>query len=124
MVWNGVGVVDAPDSAYWPVMNGTFWPTSILASSLSVVKSVGVERMLALLSFSSARTSSPRLSTWPLRPGILTTPFIMPTFKPVPADSGFFAMPRMFWPVPPKFVPPNSLAGDVVVAPVPLRSCH
>ncbi len=50
MVWNGVGVVAAPVTAYEPVMNGTFWPMMILASSLSRVSSVGVDRMLALLS--------------------------------------------------------------------------
>ncbi len=47
MVWNGCTVVVPPVVAYWPVMNGTFWPTMMRASSLSSVSSVGVDRMLA-----------------------------------------------------------------------------
>ena len=50
IVWNGFTVVDVPVVAYWPVMNGTFWPTMIRASSLSSVSSVGVDRMLAFAS--------------------------------------------------------------------------
>ena len=40
------------------VTNGTFWPTTISASSLSVVRIVGAERTFTPVSFSSAVTTA------------------------------------------------------------------
>ena len=48
MVWNGLSRRRVPVLVNWPVMNGTFWPTTIFASSLSSVIRFGVDRMLAL----------------------------------------------------------------------------
>ena len=61
IVWNGCTVDVEPVVAYWPVTNGTFWPTMMRASSLSSVSSVGVDRMLAPTSVSSARARNARL---------------------------------------------------------------
>ena len=44
---------------YWPVRNGTSWPTLITASWLSSVMTDGVDRMLFLPSLRSAVTSAP-----------------------------------------------------------------
>jgi hypothetical protein len=45
MVWKGL-VVAVPVLVNWPVMKGTFSPTTILASSLSSVIRFGVLTML------------------------------------------------------------------------------
>ena len=44
-VWNGLTVplVEVPVLENWPVRKGTFWPMTILASSLSRVSRLGVE---------------------------------------------------------------------------------
>ena len=57
MVWNGL-VVAVPVLVNWPVMNGTFSPTTILASSLSRVIRFGVETMLVLAWVWIARASA------------------------------------------------------------------
>jgi hypothetical protein len=47
MVWNGLTVpLLELLLVYWPVTKGTFWPITILASSLSSVSRLGVDRML------------------------------------------------------------------------------
>ncbi len=47
MVWNGLTEpLVAPVLVNWPVTKGTFWPITILASSLSSVSRLGVDRML------------------------------------------------------------------------------
>ena len=61
MVWNGFVLVPAV-LVYWPVRIGTFWPTLMVASSLSRVIRFGVDRMLALPSDSSACATAPRPS--------------------------------------------------------------
>jgi len=47
MVWNGLTEPSLlPVLVNWPVTKGTFWPITILASWLSSVSRLGVERML------------------------------------------------------------------------------
>ena len=58
IVWNGL-VVEVPVLVKLPVMNGTFWPTTIFASSLSSVTRFGVDRMFVPVVLSSARASAP-----------------------------------------------------------------
>ena len=57
MVWNGL-VLAVPVLVNWPVTNGTFWPMTILASSLSSVSRLGVDRMLPLAWLSRKRASA------------------------------------------------------------------
>jgi len=61
MVWNGLVLVPAV-LVYWPVRIGTFWPTLMVASSLSRVIRFGVDRIFALPSDSSACATAPRPS--------------------------------------------------------------
>ena len=67
MVWNGL---TAPLllllAVYWPVTKGTFWPMTILASSLSSVSKLGVDSTLESPSACKKRASAPRANT-PLR---------------------------------------------------------
>ena len=56
MVWNGLTAAPAvPVLVNWPVMKGTFSPTTILASSLSSVIRFGVLTMLAFACVCSMR---------------------------------------------------------------------
>ena len=60
IVWNGLTEpLTVLLLVYWPVTKGTFWPTTILASSLSSVSSVGVDRMLPSPFFSRNVASDP-----------------------------------------------------------------
>jgi hypothetical protein len=54
-----VGVAPVPVLVNWPVMKGTFLPTTILASSLSSVIRLGVERMLVVDCVCSSRRWRP-----------------------------------------------------------------
>ena len=84
-----------------------FWPTMMRASSLSSVRSVGVDRMLAPICVSSARARKARFVIVP-RPGMVTVPFITPSARPCPTLPGFTATSMMLLPPPRgvKFVPP------------------
>jgi hypothetical protein len=115
IVWNGVAVVAAPVCAYWPVMNGTFWPMTIFASSLSSVRRFGVERMFALASDSSARARKARFVTVPM-PGMVTWPRTAPRLSPLPRLPMLTAPSMMLVPVPraPKLVPPTACVALVL----------
>ena len=106
MVWNGlfepeVLVVNEP------VMKGTFWPTTIFASSLSSATMLGVARMLASALVSRKRASAPMFHRSP-------TFCRMPKFRP--AGIASVASPVRPWlmapvrltmlPAPVKLVPP------------------
>ena len=123
-VWNGLVVAPPPDGVMnWPVMKGTFWPTTMRASSLSSVRMFGVDRMLAFDIVSSARARTCRLLIVPT-PGNVICPRATPIARPRPMVAGFCATPRMFWPAPPKLVP----ASAPVPPPLPCRwprpPCH
>ena len=78
MVWNGlVGWFVPPVVCvlvYWPVRNGTSWPTLITASWLSSVTTEGVDSTLLRASILSARTSAPISSSSLSVPGSLMVP--------------------------------------------------
>src|SRR5471030_2788598 len=59
MVWKGLVAVPAV-LVNWPVRIGTFWPTRMVATSLSSVIRLGVDRMLVLPSDSSEWAIAPR----------------------------------------------------------------
>jgi len=63
-----------PVDTVCPVGTGIFWPTSIDASSLSVVRMVGVESTLTLEVVARRRTIMPAegITTWPSVPGTST----------------------------------------------------
>ena len=54
-------------------------------------------------------------------PGMVILPLVMPRLRPVPSVLIEVEAVMMFWPVPPKLVPPIVLRP---VLPRPLRSCH
>ena len=59
-VWNGLTVLPlVPVLVKLPVTKGTFWPTTILASSLSSATRLGVDRMLVPETVSRKRASAP-----------------------------------------------------------------
>jgi hypothetical protein len=60
MVWNGLTEpLLAPVLVNCPVTNGTFWPMTMRASSLSSVSRLGVDRMLPSALDSRKRASAP-----------------------------------------------------------------
>ena len=60
IVWNGFTVLpEAPVLVNWPVMKGTFWPITILASSLSSVRRLGVDSTLPSPLLSKKRARKP-----------------------------------------------------------------
>ena len=61
MVWNGL-VVLLLVLVYEPVTKGTFWPTTILASSLSSVTRLAVDKMFVPDRVSSAVATVPSVS--------------------------------------------------------------
>src|SRR5882757_6205089 len=57
--------------AYEPVTTGTFWPTTIFASSLSSVMRLGVDKMFASADVDSAWSKPPRELGEPgIQPGV------------------------------------------------------
>ncbi len=109
MVWNGLTALPPVScDENCPVTNGTFWPTTISASSLSSVTRLGVERMLLLASEDSARIRTAK--------SVPSSSSEMPPIdSPVPMLVGSEAMPTMFDPAPPKLVsaagPSSSVAS-------------
>ena len=60
MVWNGLAeLLLEPVPVKLPVTKGTFWPMTILASSLSSATRLGVDSTLAPASDSRKRASAP-----------------------------------------------------------------
>ena len=76
IVWKGLATPPALGGKEVPVMNGTFWPTTILASALSSVMRLGVDRMFAKPRDSRARANAPKpvmmvpsgSLSWPRKP--------------------------------------------------------
>ena len=66
-------------------MNGTFSPMITFASSLSSVVTLGVDKILACASFSSAWAKKPKFKK--LFPNIVDTPFATPSTKPAPVKA-------------------------------------
>src|SRR5260221_4658687 len=93
-------------------MKGTFWPTTIFASSLSRVRILGVDRILDLWSASSARASAARFSTVP-PPGRVMVPRTTPMLRPAPTEVTSLAAPMILVPVLPQLVPPMTLVTSV-----------
>ena len=72
---------------YWPVTKGTSWPTTISASSLSVARMTGVDRMLVAASPASAVSSTAHwVPLTPTRPTPAETPFGNATAPPPITD--------------------------------------
>ena len=85
MVWKGlVGVEAVPVVVKEPVTKGRFSPTTISASSLSMVTMFGVESTLVLLSEASARSSAPKsVPAPPMFPTTIARPLLR--VSPLPA---------------------------------------
>ena len=103
IVWNGLTmpvVLLVPVLENWPDRNGTSWPTEISASSLSMVTSVGVDRILVLPSPAKAFSRNRKLVPFSLmRPPAAVMPCSInaaaaaPVMLPVAAPA---TLPRMF----------------------------
>jgi hypothetical protein len=74
-VVNGLMPTEPEVLAYEPVGKGTFWPMTILASSLSSVSRLGVDSTLASLSLLKKLAMAPRMYWPPTLPA-------MPRFRP------------------------------------------
>ena len=62
IVWNGLAALpDVPVLVNEPVMNGTFWPMTIFASSLSSDTRFGIDSTLPSALVSRNRASAPRV---------------------------------------------------------------
>ena len=66
IVWNGLTAPLPPVFEYEPVRNGTFWPTTIFASSLSSMTMLGVASTLASVLVSRKRASAPMFQRSPI----------------------------------------------------------
>src|SRR5450830_90670 len=80
MVWNGLEELLLV-VVYEPVTKGTFWPTTILASSLSSVITLAVDRMLVPDMVSRADAMVPNVSVL-LLPVLALLPDVMLDEKP------------------------------------------
>ncbi len=69
-VVNGLMPTEPEVLAYWPVTKGTFWPMTILASSLSSVSRLGVESTLASPSLVKKFAIAPRMYCPPILPAM------------------------------------------------------
>lgn len=104
IVWKGfTEPLLAPVLVNWPVTKGTFWPTTILASSLSRVSRFGVDSTLPASLFCRKFAIEVRMN---LPAILLTVPMLMPpdgsTLPTVPFCVARFTM---FCPPMVKFVP-------------------
>ena len=96
MVWKGLSFAE---ESCVPVTKGTFWPTMISASWLSIVTRVGVERMLLSESEAIAESSTPKsMPPEPKRPSASESPLASPEVPSLSASAA------MSWVAPPRLV--------------------
>ena len=120
MVWKGLTVPPLPEPVLvnWPVTNGTFWPMTILASSLSSVSKLGVDSTLPLPFSSKKRAKKPSTYTPPCS-------CANPRFTPRAGATVPLAAPvarfRMLRPAVPKLLPSKPITLSPLL---PTAPCH